>query len=316
VCVFCGVASASAKGNAFFHWVDYVKQQAERTPLFINLDETSVPLSFPTVKGMVVQRRWWKSPKAPGQNILRNMRRSAVTHVGLITHRTDIQAVSPQIFIGNEAIFTLGFLAATSHSRPTTVKFWRQKSSWNTSALMFRILEELASSLAAYPDVQPILSLDVATIHLTKVVADQAKALGIWLFFVPAKCTWLLQPLDTHVFSPYKAFLRRKYRDCKGEDGSVDKVKWASLLYSVATEFLCGRRWLRSFEATGVLGARACLSKDIQALELAILSAGPGVQIPFLNNAELQAIFPRRKKVPCWSYFQGPARRRRRLLIL
>ena len=45
----------------------------------------------------------------------------------------------------------------------------------------------------------------------------------MWPLLVPARATWLLQPLDTHVFLSFKACLRREYQAarCRTEDGDV-----------------------------------------------------------------------------------------------
>jgi hypothetical protein len=40
-------------------------------------------------------------------------------------------------------------------------------------------------------------------------VARRAAELGIWLVFVPAKLTFLLQPIDEHIFALYKRFLSK-----------------------------------------------------------------------------------------------------------
>ena len=71
---------------------------------------------------------------------------------------------------------------------------------------MLQVLTEIAIVLAEFPGFQCILVLDCAPIHLTSRVLRMASDLGIWLLPVPARCTFLLQPCDTHVFSPYKAF--------------------------------------------------------------------------------------------------------------
>ena len=208
-----------------------------KEPLFVNLDETSVPRASPDAVGLIASKRWWPGDARPCQKITRKDRRTMVTHVGMCTHRTDVQPLLPQIFIGNFYVFTVALMAAMAAVLPSNVKFWRERSSWNNSALMLHILRELSAALAGRPEFQIILVLDCATIHLTLAVIRKAAELGIWLLVVPPNATYALQPLDTHVFSPYKAFLRRAYREAKDERGVVTLLAWAQTSISVATHF-------------------------------------------------------------------------------
>lgn len=240
-----------------------------REPLLVNLDETSVCRASPDAKGLIVAKRWWPGNSRPGQGISRKDRRAYVSHVAMITHRTDIQPLLPQILLGNWNIFTLPLMAALAAAAlPPTVKFWRRRSSWNTSALMLDILQELCNALAHRPEFQIILVLDCATIHLTLAVVRKAAELGIWLLVVPPKATYALQPLDTHVFSAYKAFLRRAYRDAKDGHGRVSPFAWACTLVAVCTEFLNGRPWESAFVQTGLLGNRRTerLDRELRVL--------------------------------------------------
>ena len=55
---------------------------------------------------------------------------------------------------------------------------------------------------------QPVLVMDACRLHLHRSLAEACLREGVWLVIVPARLTWLLQPLDTHAFQPYKHFLR------------------------------------------------------------------------------------------------------------
>lgn len=285
------------KVHGFWNWSDWLKQQAAaigREPVFINLDETSVKRASPTAVGMVCSKQWWPGSLRPVQRVPKKDTRSMVTHVGLCTHREDLQAKLPQIFIGNHRCFTPDLVSHVAQVAPTKVKFWREKSSWNTGALMCRILLELALVLTEFPGLQPILVQDCASIHLTKKVLQTAAALGIWILPVPALCTWLLQPCDTHVFSPYKAFLRNAYRACKDEYGNVSPEAWARTLIDVSTKFLCGRRWLSAFEETGILGGRTRLTRELASLDVPLVAL-PAYMPPL---RVVQGLMPRDRVVP------------------
>ena len=236
-----------------------------------------------------------------------------VTHVGMCTHRRDVQPLLPQIFIGNYYCFTLALMAAISTLLPPQVKFWRRRSSWNNSELMLEILLELSSALASRPEFQIILVLDAASIHLTLAVIRKAAELGIWLLVVPPRATYALQPLDTHVFSCYKAFLRRAYRDAKDEQGNVTLLAWARMLVSVATHFLNGRSWENAFVQTGLLGDRreARLDRELRDLPCRLLE--PLLTAPTVYT--LRMLWPSNRFLPYCQLLSGPLGRRVRVRL-
>ena len=303
---------------AFWHWSDFLQHRSiagGKEPLFINLDETAVPMCSPSARGMLVSKRWWGKRGRPCQKLSLKVRRSMVTHVGLCTHRSDVQGRLPQIFIGNERCFTQEFMDSISSDFPKKVKFWRRKSSWNNSELMESILLEIHNVMKEFPNFQPILAMDAAKIHWAARVVKRAADLNIWLLPVPALCTWLLQPLDTHVFSAYKNYLSNAFRDSKDQHGKVSVAAWARNLSAVATKYLCGRTWQHSFEATGIMGDRSKLTRELRALD--VVSATPThedrVVTPSLSVAQL--LFPGRSRVPYWHLVYRPNGRKYRIVV-
>ena len=65
--------------------------------------------------------------------------------------------------------------------------------------------------LTYMPQAFLILLLDCARPHLTRATVQAAVDMGYAIVIIPALLTWLLQPLDTHAFQRYKAFMRKKY---------------------------------------------------------------------------------------------------------
>ena len=247
-----------------------------------------------TAVGMVVSKKWWPRAHRPVQRVSKSKQRSMILHVGLCTHNSEVQGRLPQIFIGNHRCFTPPLMAAVTQAAPSKVKFWRMKSSWNTSALMITILTELALALADFPMFQPILVLDCASIHLTAKVLGAASAMCIWMLPVPARCAFLLQPCDTHVFSPHKAFLHNACRSYKNDNGIVTPEAWARALTNVAIVFMCSRHWLHAFEQTGILGNRDRLSRDLCALQAQL----PALPVSMPTLAQMREILPRGRQVP------------------
>ena len=67
----------------------------------------------------------------------------------------------------------------------------------------------------------------------------ESEALGIWLVFVPSKITSLVQPLDTHGFAGFKAWLRKQYAllRSKSHEGLVSRLEWLRVLQSAKAQF-------------------------------------------------------------------------------
>lgn len=238
-----------------------------------------------------------------------------VTHVGLCTHRTDVQGRLPQIFIGNHRCFTQDLMDAIVPDLPRTLRFWRRKSSWNTSALMQDVLQEIRTAMDDFPNLQPILVMDCASIHITTEVLRKASSLNLWVLLVPARTTYALQPLDTHAFSPYKAFLKRAYRDSKNEDGIVTAEAWARTLITAATIFLCGRKWAHAFHQTGILGNRSCLTRELKAI-IGTCVAAPGSGVVSMPSVRaLRSLFPVNRRLPYCQLLNKPLGRRVRLRL-
>jgi DDE superfamily endonuclease len=291
-------------------WLCYQTTKAGKSAIVVNLDETSVKCAWPQVRGNVVQPKMWvgKGIRPRAKASLKQMR-NAVTHVALLSDRPDIQAMLPQIFIGNEVAFPAGEMdGAPAHPR---VQFWRERSSWNSVNHMKRILDEIARALSHIDKAQIILVFDAAPIHIHRSVLEHAMKLGIWLVCIPAGLTWLLQPLDTHVFSPYKAFLQNRFRSLRLA-GSVSKQQWLALLVEGATKFLCGRKWLRAFENNGFFNPRTDLSKALRPY------AGDPSRVPevAISAAQLSLCLPRgRNSLHHTLWTHGPSGRKRYLFL-
>lgn len=233
---------------------------------------------------------------ALGPKGVKSALRGAVTHVALICSDTSFQPRLPQILIGNKRRFTSSLISAAATSKPAVVHLMAEKTAWNTSSIMVRVLKLLGDALKPHiKEVQPVLLLDVAPCHLFPAVFEAAKANGVQLAFVPSRLTSTLQPLDVACFSNYKHYVRRGWMDLQkaSPDGSVSNLDWLKLVMQAATSFLSSRRWCRSFEQVGV-GGRANLGSDLtrqlpDASEVALLPGPP-------SPAELQLVFPRRRR--------------------
>ena len=277
-------------------------------PVFLNLDETCIGFGAGSSKGLVAHplELPTSANAEPGPTALRQSR-AALTHVAIIADDTALQPRLPQVLIVGRRTCTQRVVAIARHSCPANVHILHEQSSWNTSATMMRILDLIGEAVKSCgPATFPILLLDCAPQHLHRDLCTKARSNGIALIFVPAQCTSLLQPLDTHAFFGYKACLRRLRQQLEQErmGGVVEQAAWLQALACEASSYFCRRRWQRAFQSVGACRcplSHAQLSGSLQtqlgeAVHSLVSEGRP-------SENELQALFPRRRQRPHSSWF-------------
>ena len=269
---------------------------AGKVPLRINLDETSICLYQGEGKGTIIAD---KKRSRPMQNVSRGKRRCCLTHVAFLCDRPDVQPLLPQVLIGNEATFLVGLLPTLNLERPPSVRLLRQKSAWNCGETCARIIRMLGATLAPYTDaVQPILLLDAVRIHTTPQVLAACNAMKIWPVLVPAKLTWLLQPLDTDAFLPFKRRLRAAYQDAcaRSADGTLTTRQFLPCVYDAVNGVLSGRCWETTFEQNGFGSNQTNISPYV--MRQLQIDAPPSILAVRPTLPQLVCCFPKRTKVP------------------
>ena len=279
-----------------WQWVAYLKRQVPTgsEPLLLNLDETRVWRCTGGRGNVMVSLRHTGRRPLPVRRASLGARRSGVTHVGLVADRPDVQAALPQVIVHNEHLPTLRGLRAVAAELPPNIAFVRQTSSWTNTTNMCDILRRIAVALLPWRGrLQPILLLDCAKQHLHWRVAAQAARSGIWLAYIPASLTWLLQPCDTHVFAVYKAFMTAAYSELAAASptGEVSEEDWLRLVGRAVRTILQGRRWSNAFVQNG-FGRAAEIREEIRA------ELGPE-DVPVVGDGrpsgeDLRVVFPGR----------------------
>jgi hypothetical protein len=224
----------------------------------LNLDETALCLHPGAVPGNVFPSK--RRPTDYAHMVPLAKRRCYATHVGIICDQPEVQPLLPQVVVVNEKTVRPGssrredHLPALQAACPANVRLVRQKSAWNNAALLSWIVGLLGAALRPFlGDFQPILLLDTVKFHWGKRVLAACRAACIWPLYVPAGLTWLLQPLDTHAFRLYKAFLREAYGDARAaaEVGELPIADFLQCVYRAIRSVLQGHRWAASFDANG-----------------------------------------------------------------
>ena len=78
---------------------------------------------------------------------------------------------------------------------------------------------------------------------------------------------WLLQPLDTHGFAAYKAFLQKAYQRARirSLNGVLDLAGFLRCVEQAIRNIFQGRSWGRAFDADGFGHQQADVSRRVRA---------------------------------------------------
>ena len=169
------------------------------------------------------------------QYVAQGAQRRFLTYVAIVCDVPHIQKVLPQFVIANERTIPAPLLGHLRSRSPSNVHLLRERTAWVTTAIMCMIARAVSAALtpfrAGYP---PIFSVDACKAHLAPAVFTACAAAKLWPLLVPARMTWLLQPLDTHVLSLFKAALQQAFQAARirAADGRVDLSDLLTSVYA------------------------------------------------------------------------------------
>jgi hypothetical protein len=296
-----------------WQWMNYDCAQipAGKTPLRINLDETAICLYQGEAKGTVFASKRRQRDGGVVQRVGLGKRRCYLTHIALICDRSDVQPILPQTIIGNEHTFLVRSMAALRAACPGNVTIIRQKSAWNNEVLCAAVVRKLARVLQPFMGtVQPLLFLDAVRLHTTARVLRACADVGIWAVVVPARTTWLLQPLDTDAFLSFKQRLRELYQGARARsaDGDVGVDVVLACVYDAIRIVFQGRQWSAAFDRVGLRCGQLGVAPHV--LRQLRLEGQPVVPAVRPTDNQLRECFPRRCTVRAraallWRPFDG-----------
>lgn len=277
-----------------WQWYNYLEREtpAARQLLRINLDETAICLHPDAGKGNVFMTT------RPIYRFERWKTRAYVTHVAVVCDRMELQPRMPQVIVGNERTLLSRALPLLRRNAPSNVVLVRQKSAWNNATLMTRIVGLIGEAVQTHDDrYQPLLVMDVVSLHTRRTVLEACRRHGIWVMFVPARTTFFLQPLDAHIFHLYKAALRKRYHAllCNSARGELDVPTFLSCIYHALDTVMSNREWASAFDRCGLGRLQAGLASHVLR-DLGLSRASAPARRPSL--AELSQCFPRGAEIP------------------
>ena len=234
------------------------------------MDETCISCYETPERGTVFNPKQGTRNPCLLQRQAAKKRKVCMTLVAFVCNDVDVQAHLPQVLIANERTFfvrdikkiveasgggmaIVRFIGATFRFCVLHGALRRQRSGWTNAKLSSFIIARLAAVLQVHASgCQCILFLDALRAHLAVPVMDVCARTNILPIIIPAGCTDILQPLDTHVFSAFKARLRELYAEARREsDDDVCMPGFVRCVAGAVRDILCGRDWSHAFAENG-----------------------------------------------------------------
>ena len=274
-------------------------------PLRLNVDETSIVLNHDDEKGVV-------NKSSKGKLVMvkkKSKKRGSLTHVALVCDDSAVQPLLPQFIIGNEHVLRVTDLKALETALAQNIIVIRAKSSWVTVELFIVLLEMLRKVFDAHcVNRVPILLLDCCPVHLHARVWRAARTMCMYLCFVPAGLTWLLQPLDVKILRREKACLRALYRRCQisNHTSLVPVVQIVRNLAQAIRQILQGCKWGGAFDACGYSNVSSNLTSTIRTLLSATGTAHVDVPASKPTEAQIHMMLPEKRHYDLQLLFWEP----------
>ena len=243
----------------FAVWTQWLRERAllGTDVLYVNLDETSVERLSPHRRGHVVSLdARGAAASLVHERITRQETHGHLTLVALMCSDPAVQPLLPQILLTKDDRLNRAERNAL-RALPEPLLWYEGTDGWVTAGNFPALLTLIRRRvLRARPGCQLVLLLDCAAQHMAANVIAHARRLRIILVFVPARLTWLLQPLDSHVFARFKARLHSLQLQARAarETGVLHPGEWVWLLAAAVVEILVRHDWSSALVANGVTG--------------------------------------------------------------
>ena len=269
------------------------------------MDETSVPVIPPAFKGVVMKN--WRRERYTRHgrfNAGRNKTRLNLTYVAFVSDDYELNTQLPQFIIGGAGTaFHQRDFAELFQAAPDTVYLVKRKTGWVNEVTLAEIYKVLAGVLKEVrPNHTYVLAFDCAPQHLDPHLFRILRWNNIFPLVIPAKVTWLLQPLDVYCFRYFKEILRRRFYDEFAAMGCESvRMAWVlKVLYSVIEDTIQRIRWPNIFKQVGLGDQQAAVAKYIKThLECERIDP-PEARPPRAD--ELGAISPARRPLPVFAF--------------
>jgi len=259
----------TAQVSAFLLWAQWLAMAVllDMPTVVINLDETAMPRQL-------VGSRWNVMAMAQSSTATALVYERAGTRdthanttlVACICNDPQLQPHLPQFLLTRDASLSRAEQAALGGVAPP-VTWLRGSAGWVSTQQMKAMLTILRRRVhECRPGCHVVVAFDAASQHLAADVLAHAARLRLLVLLVPARLTWLIQPLDTHVFAPLKRELQAAQLASRAThaQGVLQPLEWISHFQVAIRRTLVDRSWHHAMASNGLLGNTTTLREQVQ----------------------------------------------------
>ena len=259
-----------------------------RKVVVLNLDETSIAKAYSKIKGTVMLPSAWPEYNALdiSEHVPMAKTRCYITYCAIVASDPLISAILPQVLIAARKNMNRSVEQHADVILGVRTHLWVRESAWMTQEVFLEILDLLLDALEPYNDFfEFILVFDASRVHLSIDISRKLCIAGMRIVVVPAKLTWLLQPLDTHVFANFKNSLRKRLQEAAMDapHGQLNDTRWIESVARCINE-MTNIDHGKSFHRNGMMGHQ----NNMKAVESKVIAAdclhSVGRQAPTLED--------------------------------
>jgi len=278
--------------SVFLLWAQWLWHGvlAGREVLVLNLDETAISRGMAPRRGHVVPHRAPRARQRFARIALREQR-GHMSYVSVIVDNPAAQRLMPQTFLVNGKRVTRADRAALRALESPLIAAMDEKG-WVSADNFAPVLTSLRRACrAANPRAVILLVMDCATQHTARKVLAHLARLAVLVLLVPAGLTWLLQPLDSHVFNGFKREVYRLQVNARAASptGALLPGAWIEVAAQAARSHIIDRDWSGVMESNGLRGPVPSLRQRI----LDLLPDALPLPLRPPSEAELRALLGR-----------------------
>ena len=241
----------------FLRWCQWLRLGvlADAAYTVVNIDETAIARGMAPRRGHCVAKLGAAGRQRYARISLREAR-GHMTYVAAIADDPEVHRRLPQILLPHTERMTRADRQRLSAVAAPIVHMQGTKG-WVTAEVFCDILTRLRRACReVHPGRPVVLVMDCAPQHLSRQVLVHIARLGLFVALVPASMTWLLQPLDTHVFQHLKAAISSAQTTCRGESpgGVMPPGRWIDIAAAAIRQHVVDTDSAGRMKANGLRG--------------------------------------------------------------
>lgn len=256
----------------YLRWMKWVMQRPSGSgpTIVVAMDETAVAsVTKRGMAGAVVARDRQSTVRENAGVARRQLGRTAL--MASVCNDADLQRHLPQIWLPRTApnaqpsAATRAVFTEAGHPHEA----WHGSQGFCTQRVVLAWLRRMHRSVKRHrPGARLVVVLDVCPVHVVPAVFDAARRLKIIVVLVPARLTWLIQILDTHVFAQLKREMRKMVWAARlqSEDGGLTSAEHLRMLTEAASKVIVRRSWQDIFPRVGLDGNTDALRPGLRDL--------------------------------------------------